>query len=150
MSPFGEIRSALDMLNLHVVKVDNIVPNTGIVPTMQTLLKNTVKTQVGVPGRSEVQMAGSFDVCRADLLALLQRQQEAVDALPLFSKPAPQPSGEPASEPAAPTTEPSAEQPAVSAEPTAEPSVEQSVEPTAEQLAEQPAEQPGSGAGWRS
>lgn len=142
MSPFGEIRSALDMLNLHVVKVDNIVPNTGIVPTMQTLLKNTVKTQVGVPGRSEAQMAGSFDVCRADLLALLQRQQEAVDALPLFSKPAPQPSGEPAVEPAAPTTEPSAEQPVVSAEPTAEPSVEQSVEPTAEQLAEQPAEQP--------
>ena len=142
MSPFGEIRSALDMLNLHVVKVDNIVPNTGIVPTMQTLLKNTVKTQVGVPGRSEVQMAGSFDVCRADLLALLQRQQEAVDALPLFSKPAPQPSGEPASEPAAPVAEPSAEQPVVSAEPTAEPSVEQSVEPTAEQLAEQPAEQP--------
>ena len=142
MSPFGEIRSALDMLNLHVVKVDNIVPNTGIVPTMQTLLKNTVKTQVGVPGRSEVQMAGSFDVCRADLLALLQRQQEAVDALPLFSKPAPQPSCEPASEPAAPVAEPSAEQPVVSAEPTAEPSVEQSVEPTAEQLAEQPAEQP--------
>lgn len=142
MSPFGEIRSALDMLNLHVVKVGNIVPNTGIVPTMQTLLKNTVKTQVGVPGRSEVQMAGSFDVCRADLLALLQRQQEAVDALPLFSKPAPQPSGEPASEPAAPVAEPSAEQPVVSAEPTAEPSVEQSVEPTAEQLAEQPAEQP--------
>ena len=142
MSPFGEIRSALDMLNLHVVKVDNIVPNTGIVPTMQTLLKNTVKTQVGVPGRSEVQMAGSFDVCRADLLALLQRQQEAVDALPLFSKPAPQPSGEPAVEPAAPVAEPSAEQPVVSAEPTAEPSVEQSVEPTAEQLAEQPAEQP--------
>lgn len=142
MSPFGEIRSALDMLNLHVVKVDNIVPNTGIVPTMQTLLKNTVKTQVGVPGRSEVQMAGSFDVCRADLLALLQRQQEAVDALPLFSKPAPQPSGEPASEPSAPVAEPSAEQPVVSAEPTAEPSVEQSVEPTAEQLAEQPAEQP--------
>ena len=142
MSPFGEIRSALDMLNLHVVKVDNIVPNTGIVPTMQTLLKNTVKTQVGVPGRSDAQMAGSFDVCRADLLALLQRQQEAVDALPLFSKPAPQPSGEPAVEPAAPVAEPSAEQPVVSAEPTAEPSVEQSVEPTAEQLAEQPAEQP--------
>ena len=142
MSPFGEIRSALDMLNLHVVKVDNIVPNTGIVPTMQTLLKNTVKTQVGVPGRSEAQMAGSFDVCRAELLALLQRQQEAVDALPLFSKPAPQPSGEPAVEPAAPVAEPSAEQPVVSAEPTAEPSVEQSVEPTAEQLAEQPAEQP--------
>ena len=142
MSPFGEIRSALDMLNLHVVKVDNIVPNTGIVPTMQTLLKNTVKTQVGVPGRSEAQMAGSLDVCRADLLALLQRQQEAVDALPLFSKPAPQPSGEPAVEPAAPVAEPSAEQPVVSAEPTAEPSVEQSVEPTAEQLAEQPAEQP--------
>ena len=142
MSPFGEIRSALDMLNLHVVKVDNIVPNTGIVPTMQTLLKNTVKTQVGVPGRSDAQMAGSFDVCRAELLALLQRQQEAVDALPLFSKPAPQPSGEPASEPAAPVAEPSAEQPVVSAEPTAEPSVEQSVEPTAEQLAEQPAEQP--------
>ena len=142
MSPFGEIRSALDMLNLHVVKVDNIVPNTGIVPTMQTLLKNTVKTQVGVPGRSEAQMAGSFDVCRAELLALLQRQQEAVDALPLFSKPAPQPSCEPAVEPAAPVAEPSAEQPVVSAEPTAEPSVEQSVEPTAEQLAEQPAEQP--------
>lgn len=142
MSPFGEIRSALDMLNLHVVKVDNIVPNTGIVPTMQTLLKNTVKTQVGVPGRSEAQMAGSFDVCRADLLALLQRQQEAVDALPLFSKPAPQPSGEPASEPAAPVAEPSAEQPVVSAEPTAEPSVEHTVEPTTEQLAEQPAEQP--------
>ena len=142
MSPFGEIRSALDMLNLHVVKVDNIVPNTGIVPTMQTLLKNTVKTQVGVPGWSDAQMAGSFDVCRAELLALLQRQQEAVDALPLFSKPAPQPSGEPASEPAAPVAEPSAEQPVVSAEPTAEPSVEQSVEPTAEQLAEQPAEQP--------
>ena len=141
MSPFGEIRSALDMLNLHVVKVDNIVPNTGIVPTMQTLLKNTVKTQVGVPGRSEAQMAGSFDVCRADLLALLQRQQEAVDALPLFSKPAPQPSCEPASEPAAPVAEPSAEQPVVSAEPTAEPSVEQSVEPTAEQpLAEPEAE----------
>ena len=138
MSPFGEIRSALDMLNLHVVKVDNIVPNTGIVPTMQTLLKNTVKTQVGVPGRSDAQMAGSFDVCRADLLALLQRQQEAVDALPLFSKPAPQPSGEPAVEPAAPTTEPSAEQPVVSAEPTAEPSVEH----TAEQPDEQPAEQP--------
>ena len=142
MSPFGEIRSALDMLNLHVVKVDNIVPNTGIVPTMQTLLKNTVKTQVGVPGRSDAQMAGSFDVCRAELLALLQRQQEAVDALPLFSKPAPQPSGEPAVEPAAPTTEPSAEQPVVSAEPTAEPSVEHTVEPTTEQLAEQPAEQP--------
>ena len=142
MSPFGEIRSALDMLNLHVVKVDNIVPNTGIVPTMQTLLKNTVKTQVGVPGRSEVQMAGSFDVCRAELLALLQRQQEAVDALPLFSKPAPQPSGEPASEPAAPVAEPSAEQPVVSAEPTAEPSVEHTVEPTTEQPIEQPAEQP--------
>ena len=142
MSPFGEIRSALDMLNLHVVKVDNIVPNTGIVPTMQTLLKNTVKTQVGVPGRSDAQMAGSFDVCRADLLALLQRQQEAVDALPLFSKPAPQPSGEPAVEPAAPVAEPSAEQPVVSAEPTAEPSVEQSVEPTTEQPIEQPAEQP--------
>ena len=29
MSPFGEIRSALDMLNLHVVKVDNIVPEYG-------------------------------------------------------------------------------------------------------------------------
>ena len=142
MSPFGEIRSALDMLNLHVVKVDNIVPNTGIVPTMQTLLKNTVKTQVGVPGRSEAQMAGSFDVCRADLLALLQRQQEAVDALPLFSKPAPQPSCEPASEPAAPVAEPSAEQPVVSAEPTAEPSVEQSVEPTTEQPAEQPVAEP--------
>ena len=142
MSPFGEIRSALDMLNLHVVKVDNIVPNTGIVPTMQTLLKNTVKTQVGVPGRSDAQMAGSFDVCRAELLALLQRQQEAVDALPLFSKRAPQPSGEPAVEPAAPTTEPSAEQPVVSAEPTAEPSVEQSVEPTTEQPAEQPLAEP--------
>lgn len=142
MSPFGEIRSALDMLNLHVVKVDNIVPNTGIVPTMQTLLKNTVKTQVGVPGRSDAQMAGSFDVCRADLLALLQRQQEAVDALPLFSKPAPQPSGEPAVEPAAPTTEPSAEQPVVSAEPTAEPSVEHTVEPTTEQPAEQPVAEP--------
>ena len=142
MSPFGEIRSALDMLNLHVVKVDNIVPNTGIVPTMQTLLKNTVKTQVGVPGWSDAQMAGSFDVCRADLLALLQRQQEAVDALPLFSKPAPQPSGEPASEPAAPTTEPSAEQPAVSAEPTAEPSVEHTVEPSTEQPAEQPVAEP--------
>ena len=142
MSPFGEIRSALDMLNLHVVKVDNIVPNTGIVPTMQTLLKNTVKTQVGVPGRSDAQMAGSFDVCRAKLLALLQRQQEAVDALPLFSKPAPQPSGEPAVEPAAPVAEPSAEQPVVSAEPTAEPSVEQSVEPTTEQPAEQPVAEP--------
>ena len=142
MSPFGEIRSALDMLNLHVVKVDNIVPNTGIVPTMQTLLKNTVKTQVGVPGRSDAQMAGSFDVCRAELLALLQRQQEAVDALPLFSKPAPQPSGEPAVEPAAPVAEPSAEQPVVSAEPTAEPSVEQSVEHTAEQPAEQPLAEP--------
>lgn len=142
MSPFGEIRSALDMLNLHVVKVDNIVPNTGIVPTMQTLLKNTVKTQVGVPGRSDAQMAGSFDVCRAELLALLQRQQEAVDALPLFSKPAPQPSGEPAVEPAAPVAEPSAEQPVVSAEPTAEPSVEQSVEPTTEQPAEQPMAEP--------
>ena len=142
MSPFGEIRSALDMLNLHVVKVDNIVPNTGIVPTMQTLLKNTVKTQVGVPGRSDAQMAGSFDVCRADLLALLQRQQEAVDALPLFSKPAPQPSGEPASEPAAPVAEPSAEQPVVSAEPTAEPSVEHTVEPTTEQPAEQPVAEP--------
>ena len=142
MSPFGEIRSALDMLNLHVVKVDNIVPNTGIVPTMQTLLKNTVKTQVGVPGRSDAQMAGSFDVCRAELLALLQRQQEAVDALPLFSKPAPQPSGEPASEPAAPVAEPSAEQPVVSAEPTAEPSVEHTVEPTTEQPAEQPVAEP--------
>ena len=142
MSPFGEIRSALDMLNLHVVKVDNIVPNTGIVPTMQTLLKNTVKTQVGVPGRSDAQMAGSFDVCRADLLALLQRQQEAVDALPLFSKPAPQPSGEPAVEPAAPVAEPSAEQPVVSAEPTAEPSVEHTVEPTTEQPAEQPVAEP--------
>lgn len=142
MSPFGEIRSALDMLNLHVVKVDNIVPNTGIVPTMQTLLKNTVKTQVGVPGRSEAQMAGSFDVCRAELLALLQRQQEAVDALPLFSKPAHQPSGEPASEPAAPVAEPSAEQPVVSAEPTAEPSVEHTVEPTTEQPAEQPVAEP--------
>lgn len=142
MSPFGEIRSALDMLNLHVVKVDNIVPNTGIVPTMQTLLKNTVKTQVGVPGWSDAQMAGSFDVCRAELLALLQRQQEAVDALPLFSKPAPQPSGEPAVEPAAPTTEPSAEQPVVSAEPTAEPSVEHTVEPTTEQPAEQPVAEP--------
>lgn len=142
MSPFGEIRSALDMLNLHVVKVDNIVPNTGIVPTMQTLLKNTVKTQVGVPGRSDAQMAGSFDVCRAELLALLQRQQEAVDALPLFSKPAPQPSCEPASEPAAPVAEPSAEQPVVSAEPTAEPSVEHTVEPTTEQPAEQPVAEP--------
>ena len=142
MSPFGEIRSALDMLNLHVVKVDNIVPNTGTVPTMQTLLKNTVKTQVGVPGRSDAQMAGSFDVCRAELLALLQRQQEAVDALPLFSKPAPQPSGEPAVEPAAPVAEPSAEQPVVSAEPTAAPSVEQSVEPPTEQPAEQPVAEP--------
>ena len=143
MSPFGEIRSALDMLNLHVVKVDNIVPNTGIVPTMQTLLKNTVKTQVGVPGRSDAQMAGSFDVCRAELLALLQRQQEAVDALPLFSKPAPQPSCEPASEPAAPVAEPSAEQPVVSAEPTAEPSVEHTAEqPVAEPEAEKGTEQP--------
>lgn len=143
MSPFGEIRSALDMLNLHVVKVDNIVPNTGIVPTMQTLLKNTVKTQVGVPGRSDAQMAGSFDVCRADLLALLQRQQEAVDALPLFSKPAPQPSCEPASEPAAPVAEPSAEQPVVSAEPTAEPSVEHTAEqPVAEPEAEKGTEPP--------
>ena len=146
MSPFGEIRSALDMLNLHVVKVDNIVPNTGIVPTMQTLLKNTVKTQVGVPGRSDAQMAGSFDLCRADLLALLQRQQEAVDALPLFSKSVAQPSGEPAVEPAAPAAEPSAEQPVVSAEPTAEPSVEHTAEqpdePSVEHTAEQPAEQP--------
>ena len=142
MSPFGEIRSALDMLNLHVVKVDNIVPNTGIVPTMQTLLKNTVKTQVGVPGWSDAQMAGSFDVCRAELLALLQRQQEAVDALPLFSKPAPQPSGEPAVEPAAPVAEPSAEQPVVSAEQPDEPSVEHTAEQPAEPSVEHTAEQP--------
>ena len=76
MSPFGEIRSALDMLNLHVVKVDNIVPNTGIVPTMQTLLKNTVKTQVGVPGWSDAQMAGSFDVCRSRRPSGLRKTSE--------------------------------------------------------------------------
>ena len=52
MSPFGEIRSALDMLNQHVTKVDNIVQNTGIVGTMQTMVKTVVKTQV-----SEVEAA---------------------------------------------------------------------------------------------
>ena len=52
MSPFGEIRSALDMLNQQVTKVDNIVQNTGIVGTMQTMVKTAVKTQV-----SEVEAA---------------------------------------------------------------------------------------------
>ena len=141
MSPFGEIRSALDLLNLHVMKVDNIVPNTGIVATMQTLLKSTVKTQVRAMGCADVQMAGSFDVCRAELLVMLQRQQAAVDALPLFSKPAPvsavsavsaavsAAATEPiavSAEPAAPATEPTAS----ATEPTAFTAV-QSIEPAA-------------------
>ena len=52
-SPFGEIRSALDMLNQHVTKVDNIVQNTGIVGTMQTMVKTAVKTQVSEAGAAE-------------------------------------------------------------------------------------------------
>ena len=161
MSPFGEIRSALDLLNLHVMKVDNIVPNTGIVATMQTLLKSTVKTQVRAMGCADVQMAGSFDVCRAELLIMLQRQQAAVDALPLFSKPAPvsavsvvsaaaesaEHATEPiATEPTEPATEPTATEPAASTavqstEPAAtEPSVPaaaaEPTAPTAEQSTE--------------
>ena len=144
MSPFGEIRSALDLLNLHVMKVDNIVPNTGIVATMQTLLKSTVKTQVRAMGCADVQMAGSFDVCRAELLIMLQRQQAAVDALPLFSKPAPVSavsvvsaavSAKHATEPTAPavqSTEPTVPaEPAASAEPTAtEPAASTAVQST--------------------
>ena len=165
MSPFGEIRSALDLLNLHVMKVDNIVPNTGIVATMQTLLKSTVKTQVRAMGCADVQMAGSFDVCRAELLIMLQRQQAAVDALPLFSKPAPvsavsvvsaaaesaEHATEPiATEPTEPATEPTATEPAASTavqstEPAAtEPSVPaasaEPTAPTAEQSTEPEAE----------
>ena len=62
ISPFGEIRSALDMMSQHVIKVDNIVRNTGAVPVMQNLIRNTVKTQ----------MAGSFDVVRTEIVEIVK------------------------------------------------------------------------------
>ena len=46
ISPFGEIRSALDFLYQHVMKVHNIVGNTGIMDNMENIIKNCVKTQV--------------------------------------------------------------------------------------------------------
>ena len=47
ISPFGEIRSALDLLHQHVIKVNNIVANTGIVASMENIIKSSVKVQVG-------------------------------------------------------------------------------------------------------
>ena len=46
ISPFGEIRSALDFLYQHVIKVNNIVSNTGIISRMENIIKNCVKVQV--------------------------------------------------------------------------------------------------------
>ena len=48
ISPFGEIRSALDLLHQHVLKVNNIVNNTGIQSTMESIIKNCVKVQVRI------------------------------------------------------------------------------------------------------
>ena len=48
ISPFVEIRSALDLLHQHVLKVNNIVNNTGIQSTMEGIIKNCVKVQVRI------------------------------------------------------------------------------------------------------
>ena len=42
------------MLSQHVTKVDNIVQNTGIASTMQTMIKTAVKTQVGEEAGAKV------------------------------------------------------------------------------------------------
>lgn len=46
ISPFGEIRSALDILSQHVVRVDNVVKGTDILASMQNIMRNVIKTQV--------------------------------------------------------------------------------------------------------
>ena len=79
ISPFGEIRSALDLLHQHVVKVDNIVKSTGTLPVMQSLIKNTVKTQ----------MAGSFDMVRSELAEVVKTADSMAQALPLWMAPKP-------------------------------------------------------------
>lgn len=108
ISPFGEIRSALDIMHQDVVKVDNIVKNTGLLPSMETLVKNTVKTQ----------MAGSFDVIRGELANVIKTADANTQSLPLWEAPKPKPAPAPvAPEPAAPApaepaVEPAAEAPA--------------------------------------
>lgn len=104
ISPFGEIRSALDIMHQDVVKVDNIVKNTGLLPSMETLVKNTVKTQ----------MAGSFDVIRGELANVIKTADANTQTLPLWEAPKPKPAPEPAvqpsvAEPTEPATEPAAE-----------------------------------------
>lgn len=79
ISPFGEIRSALDIMHQDVVKVDNIVKNTGLLPYMETLIKNTVKTQ----------MAGSFDVIRGELANVIKTADANTQSLPLWRLPSP-------------------------------------------------------------
>ena len=106
ISPFGEIRSALDIMHQDVVKVDNIVKNTGLLPSMETLVKNTVKTQ----------MAGSFDVIRGELANVIKTADANTQSLPLWEAPKPKPVPAPvAPEPAAPAP--------------AEPAVEPAAEP---------------------
>ena len=104
ISPFGEIRSALDIMHQDVVKVDNIVKNTGLLPSMETLIKNTVKTQ----------MAGSFDVIRGELANVIKTADANTQSLPLWEAPKPKPAPEPVVvEPAAvePAATPAAEAP---------------------------------------
>ena len=62
-----------------MVKVDNIVRNTGTLPVMQTLIKNTVKTQ----------MAGSFDMVRSELAEVIKTADTKAQALPLWMAPKP-------------------------------------------------------------
>ena len=40
--------TALDLLHQHVLKVNNIVNNTGIQSTMESIIKNCVKVQVRI------------------------------------------------------------------------------------------------------
>lgn len=84
------------MLHQHVVKVDNIVKSTGTLPVMQTLIKNTVKTQ----------MAGSFDVVRAELAEVIKNADVKAQSLPLWTAPKPKQVVEPTPAPvSAETTE---------------------------------------------
>lgn len=46
ISPFGEIRSALDLLAQHVFRVDSVVPGTELVAAMQSTVRTVVRTQV--------------------------------------------------------------------------------------------------------
>lgn len=47
ISPFGEVRSALDLLSQHVFRVDSVVKGTDLPASMQSTVRTVVKTQVG-------------------------------------------------------------------------------------------------------